>query len=418
MRISRRSALAAGVLLLLGAFVVLGKWYETTRTEPAAPTADRLAVNVTSGGDGGPGSLREALFVAAAATGEASINIQVSRIVIETALPPLASPHGVRIVAPETGAEIDAQALESGPVFDVNGANSTITGLTIRNCAGAAILLRATEFRLQSATIESCDVGVDVAENASDIALERNRFIKNRLGVRFAASSRNAVVSGNEFSAHSDAGVWAVRGEPDLRNAAIGVRDNKFSNDRLGIVAGNVSMLVEKNDFIDAREAAIHLIGAGVAVRGNRISGGAAMGIVVENARAAMIEGNEIDNITAYAIMVRRSANTVIRANRIHNCGYGLAFVLGDSSSPSTAVDNSIIGLKYNGIDVIGDSPILRRNRVLQARVSPLHVEDFQPPDGEAVRARPFLEGNTFNEDAPTATAEDAEGLHSTATAR
>lgn len=435
MRISRRTALAASVLLLLGAFVLLGRWYETTRTEPG-PSSDRVAVTVTSGGDGGPGSLREALFIAAAAGGEATINIQVSRIGIQTALPPLATPHGLRIVAPETGAEIDAQVLESGPVFDVNGANISITGLSIRNCPGTAILLRASQFRLQSATIESCDVGVDVAENASDIALERNRFVSNRIGVRFAASSHNAVVSGNEFSAHADAGVWAVRGEPDLRNAAISVRDNKFSNERLGIVAGNVSMLVEKNELVDSREAAVHLIGAGVAVRGNRISGGTSMGIVAENARAAVIEANELDDLDAYAIMVRRSANTAIRGNRIHNCGYGMAFVLGDASSPSTAVDNSIIGVKYNGIDVIGESPILRRNRVLQARVSPLHVEDFQPPDGEKVRARPFLDGNTFatgeanaTDDAtatdeaattgePTTAAEDAKGLHSTATAR
>lgn len=420
MRISRRSALAVGVFVLLGAFVLLGRWYETTRAAPGQSTdsvAPRsVAASVTTGGDRGPGSLREALFVANAAGDKANIVIRVKKIAIETALPPLANPRGVTISAQEPGAEIDAQALQGGPVFDVVGANTAVEGLVIRNCTGAAILLRADRFRLTSATIEACDVGVDVAENASNISLERNRFNKNRIGVRFAASSRNATVVKNEFSAHADAGVWAVRGEPDLRSGTISVRDNKFSNDRMGILAGNVSLLVEHNNLIDAREAAVHVIGEGVVVRGNRINRGAAMGIVVENARAAIVENNELDHVTAYAIMVRGSANALARANRMHNCGYGMAFVLGDTSSPSTAVENSIIGPKYHGIDVVGDSPILRRNRVLQAQGLPLHVENFQPPGGQLVRAKPFLDGNNFTDDTAPAAAGDTAGLQATVT--
>lgn len=418
MRISRRTALAAGVVLLLGAFVLLGRWYETTRSEPR-PTARSTSteMSVTSGADRGPGSLREALFIAAAAGARPSIVIRVDTIRLESALPPLVNPHGLSISAQPSGAEIDAGALGGGPVFDVAGADTSITGLTIRNCPGAGILLRAPRFRLTSATLEACDVGVDVAESVSDLALEQNRFSKNRIGVRFAASSRNAALVRNEFSAHADAGVWAVRSEPDPLKAAISVRNNKFNKDRLGIVAGNVALLVEHNDLAAAREAAVHLIGAGAVVRGNRISGGAAMGIVAENTRAAVIENNELDRLTAYGIMVRGSANALVRANRIHNCGYGMAFVLGDGSSPSTAVDNSIIEPKYNGIDVIGDSPILRRNRVLQATAAPLHVEDFQRPNGEKVRANPFRDNNSFDAGNPTVDVKDREPLNANVTA-
>jgi parallel beta-helix repeat protein len=417
MRVSHRFALAVGVLALLGAFVPLSRWYQTTRAAPGKP-AGSTSLSVTSGGDRGPGSLREALFVAATAPDGASIVIRVNKIAIATALPPLVNPHGVRVVVEPPGAEIDAQALKDGPVFDVDGADASIEGLSIRHCPGAAILLRAVRFRLTATTIESCDVAVEVAENASDLALERNRFTRNRLGVRFAASSRNAVVVKNEFSADTDAGLWAVRGVPDLRTAAISVHDNKFSNDRSSVVAGNVSLLLERNDFINTREAAIQLIGAGAVVRGNRVSGGAATGIVAENARGAIIEGNELDHLAAYGIMVRGSANTLVRGNRIHNCGYGMAFVLGLAGSPSTAVDNSLIDLKWNGIDVIGDSPILRRNQVLQARVAPLHVEDFQPPGGKKVPAHPFLDHNSFDTDATTAATADANHSPAKATAR
>jgi hypothetical protein len=70
--------------------------------------------------------------------------------------------------------------------------------------------------------------------------------------------------------------------------------------------------------------------------------------------------------------------------------------VLGDPQNPSTAVDNTIIEPKFNGIDVVGDSPILRRNHVLRPRALALHVEDFQPPNGQKVQAKPFLDNNAF----------------------
>jgi parallel beta-helix repeat protein len=409
MRTSARITLAFGLLLLLGALAVLGWWYQTKQSAPGQ-AAGTLAVNVTSSADRGPGTLREALFIVAAANGKADVWIKVKTIAIESLLPPLVNPHGVRIVAQEPGAQIDAHALAGGPVFDVAGADTSLEGLVLRNCPATAILLRAAHFRLRSSTIESCDVAVDVAENASDVLLERNRFSSDRIGVRFAASTRNAVVVGNEFLNDKDAGLWAVRAEPDAHGAAISVRENHFSDGRSGIVTANVAVLVERNDFAAGPEAAIHLLGAGAVIRGNHISGGAAMGIIAENAREAIIEGNELDHLAAYGIMVRGSANTLVRANRVHNCGYGMAFVLGDQRSPSTAVDNTIIEPQFNGIDVIGDSPILRRNQVLRPHAFALHVIDFQQPGGRKIAAHPYLEGNNFRADTTQVAAGDARG--------
>ena len=99
---------------------------------------------------------------------------------------------------------------------------------------------------------------------------------------------------------------------------------------------------------------------------------------------------------TAYGIMLRGSSNVLIRANRLHNCGYGIAFVLGDAHNASTAVDNTIIEPKFNGIDVIGDSPNLRHNQVLRAHAFALHVENFQPPNGQKVVSQPVLDNNNF----------------------
>jgi parallel beta-helix repeat protein len=319
----------------------------------------------------------------------------------------------VHIVAQEEGTEIDARGLSSGAVLDVSGPNVSIEGLHIRNCKAAGILLRAERFRLQSATLQSCDVGVEIAENASQVLIERNRFVNNRVGVRVAASNRNTMISKNEFVAHRDAAVWAVRREPDERGGSVGIRENRFTKERIGILTANVSVLIERNEVLDSREAAMQLMGTGAVVRGNRVSTGAAMGIVAENARGAVIEENEFDGLAAYGIMLKNSADTLIRGNRIHNSGYGLAFVLGNSRSPSSAIDNTIIEPKFNGIDVIGDSPILRDNKVVRPRALALKVIDFDPDNGPPVRSQPFLEGNNFDKGGTVIATEGAAAVQS-----
>jgi parallel beta-helix repeat protein len=393
-----RSLVAAGLFVSLAAVVVLGQWYETRRAQPQRAAERTVLIHVTNGGDRGPGTLREALFIVAAATGPTTISIEVPVIALQTALPELVNGRGVRLVGQASGTQLDAQALATGPVLDVSGPATAIEGITIRNCPGAAILVRTLRFRLSGSTIESCDVGVEVAENAGETLVERNHFQNDRIGVRFGASGRNSTVANNEFAHNKDAGLWAVRSTPDSHDEVINIHDNKFTEDGAGIVAGNIPVLAEKNDFINDHEAAVHIVGAGAVIRGNRIDGGASMGIIVENARGAIIDNNELEGLTAYGVMVRGSSDTLVQNNRLHNGGYGLAFVLGNAHNPNTATDNTIIEPKFNGIDVAGDSPVLRRNQVLRAHAFALHVEDVQPATGPKVRSQPFLDNNNFGD--------------------
>jgi parallel beta-helix repeat protein len=392
----QRSTIAVVAFVAIVAIAVLGRWYAMQRAQPEHGSAKAAVVHVTNAGDRGPGTLREALFIVAGAANPATISIDVPKVGVQTSLPAFVNGRGVRLVGQSGGVQIDAQTLDSGPVLDISGPNTSIEGITLIHCPAAAILVRAVHFRLAQSSIESCDVGVEVAENASDTLVERNHFLRNRLGIRFAASGHNTAVASNEFTDNKDASIWAVRSAPDPHDDAINIHDNKFTGDRIGVLAGNVPVLVQRNDFINAREADVHLVGAGGVVRGNHVSGGSSMGIVAENARGAIIDDNELEGLGAYGVMVRGSANTLVRANRLHNCGYGLAFVLGDARSVSTAVENTIIEPKFNGIDVIGDSPILRRNQVLRPHAYALHIEDFQPPNGQKVRAQPFLDNNNF----------------------
>ena len=106
MRTSARIAVAVAVLVLLGALAALGVWYQTRQKAPAQ-SSGALTVNVTSGADRGPGTLREALFIVAATSGKAEVLLRVRTITPETALPPLVNPHGVRLVAQPGGTEIE-----------------------------------------------------------------------------------------------------------------------------------------------------------------------------------------------------------------------------------------------------------------------------------------------------------------------
>lgn len=404
MRLSRRPLLALAVFLAVAVLIVAGRSYEARRAVSES-LSNSLALSVTNGGDRGAGTLREALFIVATAPGPARISLEVPRISLATPLPPIVNSHGVRILARAAGSEIDARALGDGAVLDVAAANVSVSGLTIRNCANAGILVRALHFSLENTTLEACDVGVEVAGNARGLLLEANRFVNDRIGVRFSASSPGTTVAANQFSGEKEAGVWAVRGAADVQAGAISVRDNRFDKDHDGIVAGNISLLIEQNQITGAQAAAVDLVGAGALVRGNRVSGGPGMGIIAEGARAVVIEHNEVNGLAAYGIMIRGSSSALVRANRLYDCAYGMAFVLGDARNPSTAVDNIIIEPRYDGIDVIGDAPILRRNHVLQPHAFALRVQDFERPDGRTVAATPFLDHNSFGPATPTAVA-------------
>jgi hypothetical protein len=396
MAFRRRSIVSVAVLLMLAGFVILAHWYAQRHTTPMLHPA-MLTLNVTQGADRGPGSLREALFAADTANSAANIVIGVNRVELESALPPIVNPHGIQIEAQPAGVEIDAHAVDqASPVFDINAEHASITGVTISHCPGSAILVRAAQFRLSASNIVECDVAMEIAGNAGDIAVERNRFLNNHIGVRFSAWSRDTVLVKNEFNGNSTAGIWLVASQPHTGTQPISVHVNQFRNGPAGVVLGNIATVLEHNEFDSMREAAVHVVGADAVVRENHISNGAAAGIVVEDAHGGVIQGNQLEHLEGYGILLRGSSDVLVKGNRIQSCGYGLGFVLGDPHRPNTASDNALLDLKYNGIDVIGESPILRHNQVLQARAMPLHVQDFQAPNGQITRAQPLLDKNSF----------------------
>lgn len=407
MRNKGRTTAALAVVGLLLAIAALSRWYGPMRSMPVLDS-NRTAIKVVASSDSGPGSLREALFAADTAPAAASVLIEVDHIALESALPPIVNAHGVEIAGPAAGVDIDAQKVPAGgAVLDIDADNAAVSRVSIHHCPGVAVLVRARRFRLTDSTVEGCEVAIEVAGNASEIRLEHNHLDANRIGARFAAASGDSAIVRNEFSANADAALWLVAASPsnEAGNAPIEVRDNQFNGDREGVVLGNIRALIEHNDFTAMREAAVHVVGEGAVIRNNRVLSGSAAGFTVENASGVLIEANDLTHLDGYGVLLRGVSNALLRSNRIHSCGYGIAFVLGDPHKPSTATDNMLMDLKYDGIDVVGDSPLLKGNQVLQARAVPYHVQDFTQPNGQTVHSQPLLEKNQFQTAATAAVA-------------
>src|SRR4030081_1493222 len=107
MAVRRRSIIAIGVFVLLAVVVAAGHWYETRRAQPGQARDTKVAVHhVTNAGDRGHGTLREALFIVAGATGPSTISIDIPAIKLEPAVPAL-----------ERGRAVPLSGLSAGTVI-------------------------------------------------------------------------------------------------------------------------------------------------------------------------------------------------------------------------------------------------------------------------------------------------------------
>jgi hypothetical protein len=151
MPVKNRLLVAAGVFVVLGGVVALAHWYQSNRSKPqAGATGQSLLMHVTNNADRGPGTLREAIYLAAGAAAPATVSIEVPRIDLQSSLPPFVNAHGLRLIGASPGVQINASALSTGPVLDIAGPNVSVEAISIQNCPAIAILVRAVHFHLAS----------------------------------------------------------------------------------------------------------------------------------------------------------------------------------------------------------------------------------------------------------------------------
>lgn len=391
----QRNRLTLAAVLLLGTLAAAQGWLADLRPPPPDARAE-TELAVTSPADGGPGSLREAIFIADRAPVRVRVRLLVPRVRLESPLPPLVNPRGIVLEAAPGGTEIDAGALREGAALDLDGPSAVVRGVTVRGAREQGILVRGSGARLEGVTLAACGEGVRLLGDAREAVIENARFTGNGTGLRLDAGG-SATLRGSELSGHQEAAVWAVApAAVAAGGAGLTVRGNRFSDDRISLVLGNFPARVEDNDLVDAREAAIYLMGGGAVVEGNSIRGAAGVGIYADGPEGALLARNEVTGSKAIGILVRAGRNAVVQGNRSYDNGYGIAVVFGDVAGPHVLRDNLLLRQRIDGIIVVGGSPVIRGNRVLASRAAGLRVLDYVPREGPRVVASPLVGGNTF----------------------
>jgi hypothetical protein len=396
----RRYTISVAAVVLLGVAALSGRWL--ARLRPSSPELRaRYTIAVISGADSGAGTLREALFTAAKATERVRIRLHPKRIVLRTPLPPVTGAAGVVLDAEESHCEIDGVGVPGGPLLDISSPATTVAGVRVSNAREQGIIVRANHVLLRGVTVSRCGDGVIIATGVSQTIVERSTFDSNTIGIRVSPPPVAFVAQDNEFRRNEEAGIWAaaptgVGGEAAARMI---VRRNRFRGDRLSIALINIPGLILANEIQEARETGIYLLESRSVVRQNRIHN-SALGIVADSVRGAIIEQNEIDRARQVGLLVRNSRNTLVTRNRLYSNAYGLAVVFGDRPNPDVFDDNLILANMFDGMWVVGASPLLRHNDVVDNRGAAARVLDFVPWDGPRIAASPRLEGNTFRANA------------------
>src|SRR5262249_10105602 len=131
---------------------------------------------------------------------------------LETSLPPLVNPEGIILEGDSAhSSEINAQAIERGPVFDVASPYSLLRGIKITSAQEIAVLARADGIRLSQMRFETCDTCISVASSEKDFVLEDSHIMDSRIGIALAADNTGVTIRNNQFRADRDAAIWAVR---------------------------------------------------------------------------------------------------------------------------------------------------------------------------------------------------------------
>ena len=395
---TRRTRVTSATVVFIGALAAAAPWVE--RWRPSSPDnflTDRFSV--TSDADAGPGTLREGIFAADRAGRAARVELKVARIVLESPLPPLLNPNGVIIDASRSHTQIVSRQGGEGPVIDVAAPHSAILGLRITGGAGTAVLARASDLKMRDVTIEDSAVGVYLVEGAGRLSVSDSFFRRNAVAIHLPGNIREVTIQNNRFERHRTAAIWAVAPSPLPVGTSVqlDVVHNQSSADSGPLVVVNVNARIEDNLFQNAGMSAAYVSGSTTTViRRNRIRAGRGFGVEVIGIGSGLIADNEIDHNCAGGVLVRASHDTQIVSNRIYANGSGIVIVSG-AGTPSRVTDNFVAHHQLDGLHLIGASPLVERNHLLQNQGTGLRMSRLSSNGRVVSMSQPHLLLNVVN---------------------
>ena len=385
-----------GAVFAIGLIALMQYWLAPRRPF-SLDSQEKSVFFVFSSNDRGPGTFREAIFGADTTKQRAEIVLRVDHIDLDSPLPPLVNPHGIVVDTALPVVKIDARSINQSPVLEIDAPDSAIAGLEISNAAAEGILIKSNGLRVSNSSFRDCKEGIHATAEVSTLIVERTGFTNAHIGIWLATPTAGIRIENNHFLNSQDAAIWAVnsRQSPNLDFGPALIENNHFESDRLSLVLANFPAVVEGNEFVKDRETSVTLIGGNPVIRRNRIRNGAGIGISADNTQDAVIQSNEIDHNRSLGVLVRSSSNALVDNNRVYSNGYGIALVLGPQLAPNTASRNTVLSQRYDGITVIGESPLVRSN-TSRNNGSGLKILDVVGLLTGRVVAEPFLDNNVL----------------------
>ncbi len=363
-----------------------------------SPVSSKLTTadfEVTNPADAGPGSLRDAILAADRLTAHAHILIRARRIAIETALPALINPHGISIDADPDAGVIDAGRLVKGAALQISGAASALRGLTIANSHEFGIVINAPAVTLDGVTVLDSKVGVVLGVAARGCAIRTSLFERDDTGITAELGVRDVIIASSIFRGAARAGFWFVGAQTNAvapATESVRIIDSVFEKNANGVVLANRPVSIQKSRFMANTQTAILILGGSARVQDNEIRNSGGTAISVAAGKAVFVTHNTLIDNRLTAIMVRDSEATIDR-NTLQANGSGVIAVSSVNSAVASIRENIITRSTGDAITVIGGSPRLQHNQVIDNHAAGVRVLDLVQAGG-ALKATPQLEGN------------------------
>jgi hypothetical protein len=236
--------------------------------------------------------------------------------------------------------------------------------------------VRSGGLKLRDVIVEDSAFGVYLLEGTGRLSVSDSSFRRNGIAIHLPGDVTQVTVQNNKFESQRDAAIWTVArvAPPVGAPMQLAVVHNESRSDAQPLVLINVTAQVEDNVFSDARTSAVYVSGSTAVIRHNRMRAGRGFGVEAVELVSALIASNEVDHNCAGGILVRESRNTQIVSNRLYANGSGIVLVSGEPASPNRVADNLVAQHQLDGLHVIGASPLVERNQLLQNQRAGLRI--------------------------------------------